>query len=188
MIESAVFDACVLYSAPLRDFLLRLGYAKLVRPFWSEEIHAEWMRSLLNKRPKLYQDRLERTRREMDLKFPHSLVTGYEALIPTLQLPDPKDRHVLAVAIHVKAAFIVTFNLKDFPASALAPYGVQAISPDNFVLRLIDYDPDAFLDAVAGHRAALNNPPKTVAEYLATLEQQRLFKTVAFLQEHRNEI
>ena len=67
-------------------------------------------------------------------------------------------------------------------------YGVQAISPDDFVLRLIDYDPDALLDAVAGHRAALNNPPKTVEEYLATLEQQRLFKTVAFLQEHRKEI
>ena len=99
-----------------------------------------------------------------------------------------KDRHVLAVAIHVRAAFIITFNLKDFPASALAPYGVQAIDPDDFAVRLIDYDSDALLDAVAGHRAALNNPPKTVDEYLDTLEQQRLFKTVAFLQEHRNEI
>ena len=188
MIESAVFDACVLYSAPLRDFLLRLGYAKLVRPFWSKEIHAEWMRSLLKKRPKLYQERLERTRREMDMKFPHSLVTGYEALIPTLLLPDPKDRHVLAVAIHVRAAFIVTFNLKDFPPSALAPYGVQAIGPDDFAVRLIDYDPDALLDAVAGHRAALKNPAKTVEEYVDTLEQQRLFKTAMFLREHQKEI
>ena len=188
MIESAVFDACVLYSAPLRDFLLRLGYAKLVCPYWSEEIHAEWMRSLLAKRPKLLQERLERTRREMDAKFPRSLVTGYEAIIPTLRLPDPNDRHVLAVAIHAKATFIVTFNLNDFPKSALAPYGVQAICPDDFTVRLIDYDTDALLDAVAGHRAALYNPAKTVEEYLKTLEQQRLFKTVAFLWEHRGEI
>jgi len=188
MIESAVFDACVLYSAPLRDFLLRLGYAKLVHPFWSEEIHAEWMRSLLKKRSGLLRERLERTRREMDAKFPRSLVTGYEAIIPTLQLPDPNDQHVLAVAIHAKASLIITFNLNDFPESALAPYGIQAIGPDDFAVRLIDYDADALVDAVAGHRAALTNPAKTVEEYLETLEQQRLFKTAAFLREHQEEI
>ena len=187
-IEAAVFDACVLYSAPLRDFLLRLGYAKLVRPFWSEEIHAEWIRSLLKNRSGLYRERLERTRREMDMKFPHSLVTGYEAIIPTLWLPDPNDRHVLATAIHAKASFIATFNLKDFPESALTSYGVQAINPDDFVCRLIDYDAKALLDAVAGHRAALCRPAKTVEQYLATLERQRLFKMVAFLREHQKEI
>ena len=186
--EAAVFDACVLYSAPLRDFLLRLGYAKLVHPFWSEDIHEEWIRSLLKTRSGLHRERLERTRREMDAKFPHSLVTGYETIIPTLRLPDRNDQHVLAAAIHVKAAFIVTLNLKDFPESALAPYGIQAISPDHFVVRLIDYDADALLDAVAGHRAALRRPAKTVEEYLETLERQRLFKTVAFLREHRGEI
>jgi predicted nucleic acid-binding protein len=188
MIEAAVFDACVLYSAPLRDFLLRLGYAKLIRPLWSEEIHAEWMRSLLKKRPDLQRERLERTRREMDTKFPHSLVTGYEKLIPMLHLPDPNDRHVLAAAIHAKASLIVTLNLDDFPESALASYGIQAVSPDDFVCRLIDYDSVALLDAVAGHRTALNRPAKTVEQYLETLEQQRLFKTAVFLREHRQEI
>ena len=187
MIDAAVFDACVLYSAPLRDFLLRLGYAKLVHPLWSEEIHAEWMQSLLRNRPDLQRERLERTRRKMDEKFPRSLVSGHEKIISTLHLPDPNDRHVLAVAIHAKAPFIVTFNLVDFPESVLASYGIQAICPDDFVGRLIDYDADAFLDAVASHRAALNQPSKTVETYLETLEHQRLFKTVAFLRRYWQE-
>jgi len=35
----------------------------------------------------------------MDKATRDSLVTGYEALIDTLSLPDPDDRHVLAAAI-----------------------------------------------------------------------------------------
>ena len=43
-------------------------------------------------------------------------MTGYEDLIPGLQLPDPNDRHVLAAAIRGHADVIVTMNLRDFPA------------------------------------------------------------------------
>ena len=188
MTDTAVFDACILHSAPLRDFLLRLGYAKLVRPIWSEAIHAEWIRSVLRRRPDLQRERLERTRREMDAKFPNSLISGFAEITPTLHLPDPDDRHVLAVAIHAEAPLIVTFDLDHFPESALAPYGIKAIAPDDFVTRLIAYDADALLDAVAQHRAALTRPVKTVEEYLATLEQQRLPETVAFLRKHREKI
>ena len=124
----------------------------------------------------------------MDFHFPHALVQGYESITSVLQLPDPNDRHVLAVAIHVKAEYIVTFNLKDFPKSTLIPHKVEAISPDDFALRVIEYDSQTFITAVAKHRAFLVRPPKTVDEYLATLEQQRLFKTVAFLREHRADI
>jgi hypothetical protein len=36
-----VFDACVLYPAPLRDFLLRLATTGLFSAKWSEAIHNE---------------------------------------------------------------------------------------------------------------------------------------------------
>ena len=110
---NAVYDACVLYSASLRDILLWLGYAELACPLWSEKIHEEWMRNLLKNRPDLLPKRVERTRQEMDTRFPNSSIRGYEPLIPTLELPDPNDRHVLAVAIFAEAKYIVTTNLND---------------------------------------------------------------------------
>lgn len=184
----ALYDANVLYPAPLRDLLMRLAVSKLVHACWTDEIHAEWMNNLLQDRPDLKRDRLERTRQKMDAHNNESLIKGYEHLIPTLELPDPKDRHVLAAAIHARAAFIVTFNLKDFPKHALHRHGIEAILPDDFVVKLIASNPTHVLNAVKLQRAGLRNPPNTVEEHLETLKIQRLSKTVTFLREHQNEI
>ena len=186
--NSAVYDACVLFSGSLRDFLLRLASNKLVAPFWSEEIQSEWVRSLLEKRPGLKRENLERTCREMNLHFPNALVNGYESLIPSLELPDPDDRHVLAVAIHANVDCIVTNNLKDFPATSLKSRKIEILSPDEFALRLWKKDQPLFLKAVRNHRANLSRPPKTADEYIATLEEQGLSKTVAFLRQHKTDI
>ena len=83
-----------------------------------------------------------------------SLVTGYEALIESLSLPDPDDRHVLAAAIHSKAEIIVTFNLTDFPVSALASYGIEAEHPDVFISKLIDTAADRSFAATKLQRGA----------------------------------
>jgi hypothetical protein len=45
---------------------------------------------------------------------------------------DPKDRHVAAADVRCHAQVIVTFNLKDFSASALSAWGVEAQHPDDF--------------------------------------------------------
>jgi hypothetical protein len=124
----------------------------------------------------------------MDIHFPRSLVRGYENHIPDIQLPDEDDKHVLAVAIHMEAKYIVTFNMRDFPTSALSHHKVEAISPDDFILRSVKYATKTFITTVAKHRSDLINPPKTVDEYLATLEKQKLHKTVAFLREHKDKI
>lgn len=184
----AIYDACVLYPAPLRDLLMRLAVSKLVHAAWTDEIHAEWMSNLLQDRPELQRDRIERTRQKMDAYNNESLIRGYEYLIPTLSLPDSNDRHVLAAAIHARASFIVTFNVKDFPKNALSSHGVEAVLPDDFVVKLIASRPDQVLKAVRLQREQLLNPPVTVDEHLATLEKQCLSKTVAFFREHRDKI
>lgn len=185
---TVIFDACVLYPAPLRDLLMYLTGSDSFQARWTDEIHEEWIRNLLDKRPDLKRENLEQTRRKMDAHVDDCLVTGYESLIETLNLPDPKDRHVLAAAIKAGASFIVTFNLKDFPQSVLEPHKIKAITPDEFVMRLIEEDAHEVLKLVKHQRGKLTRPPKTVEQYLATLEQQRLPKTTAFLREHREEI
>jgi len=185
---SAVLDACVLYPASLRDFLLNLATEKVFLPRWSEEIRNEWISNLLENRPDLKPENLERTRRRMDVRLPNSLVRGYEAITLTLQLPDPKDQHVLAAAIHAKAKYIVTFNLAHFPNSILQSYNIEVISPDKFIQCLIKTVPNSVIRLAGNHRLSLTRPPLTVEEYLATLEQQGLQKTVTFLREHKNNI
>lgn len=44
MAITALIDANVLYSAPVRDVLLELATAKLYRARWSRDIHSEWMK------------------------------------------------------------------------------------------------------------------------------------------------
>lgn len=123
---TAFLDANVLYSALVRDLLMNLTNTGLFRPKWSRAVQGEWIRNLLENRPDLTPDQLERTRELMDKHVPDALVTGYESLIRGLQLPDANDRHVLAAAIRGRADVIITENLKDFPAEILAPFGIKA--------------------------------------------------------------
>jgi len=106
-----VCDACVLYPAPLRDLFMQLALADLFQARWTDAIHDEWTRNVAANRPDSSPAGLARCRKLMDEHVPDCLVTGYEALIPTLTLPDVDDRHVLAAAIHGGAGLIVTFNL-----------------------------------------------------------------------------
>ena len=57
---TVVYDACVLYPAPLRDLLMHLALSDLYRARWSDMIHDEWMRNVLADRPALTRERLEK--------------------------------------------------------------------------------------------------------------------------------
>ncbi len=48
---TVIFDACVLYPAPLRDVLMELSIEGIFRARWTSEIHEEWNKNLLIKRP-----------------------------------------------------------------------------------------------------------------------------------------
>ncbi len=111
---AAVLDACVLYPAPIRDLLLNLAELDLFKPKWTSFIQDEWLRNLLSNRKDLTREQLNKTIAAMNRAFPDSLVEHFEPLIDSLELPDPKDRHVVAAAIRVNADVIVTANLKDF--------------------------------------------------------------------------
>ncbi len=94
-----IYDACVLYPAPLRDLLIRLAAKGLVRARWTDQILDECFRNILVNRPDLGEASLQRTRDLMNRALPDVLVTGFEKLIAGLDLPDADDRHVLAAGI-----------------------------------------------------------------------------------------
>ena len=177
----ALLDANVLYAAPLRDLLLQLAFAGLYQARWSADIDDEWMRNLRVARPDLV-PQITLTHVMMHHALPDALVTGYQPRIAGLSLPDPGDRHVLAAAIAAAADVIVTFNLKDFPAASLAPYGIEAQHPDAFLQSFIAATPLQVLAAVRDCLSRLTRPLITAAGYLKILRQIGLPETAAFLE------
>ena len=165
--------------------LLQLAQPELdlVRARWTNEILDEAFRSLLRDRPDLVPERLERTRELMCRSVPDCLVEGYSHRIDALQLPDPDDRHVLAAAIHSKAAVIVTKNLKDYPADVLAPFGIEARPPDAFVLTLLGRSAltrRRVLDALRAI-AQRRRPELSLEELWVVLERRDFPRSVAEL-------
>ena len=182
---TVVYDACVLYPAPLRDFLMRLALTGLFRARWSHDIHEEWKRNLLLNRQDLRREQLDRTSGLMDRAIPDALVDGYHDLIAGLRLPDQDDRHVLAASIRCGASVIVTFNQRDFPTDVLMPYGIESQHPDELVENLYDLDAAAVVAAAQRQRADLLNPPMDVDRYLEVLFRQGLVKTAGALAKYR---
>jgi len=173
-----VLDACVLYPAPLRDVLLSVARVGCFSPYWSDLINDEWTRNLLANRTDLKLKDLARTTKTMNGSFPGASCSGFEDLIETLNLPDKDDRHVLALAIQTESTFIVTNNVKDFPAKILSVYGIKAIKADDFFEHLIVNEGMELLlvEALAHQRARLKFPPIGVKEFIDTIENQGLKK------------
>lgn len=142
---TALLDTNVLWPSLLRDFLLSLAIEGLYRPVWSETILAELE---YHEAAKLVGRGMART--EADLRsawlvaqmrehFDDALVTGWEGLDGTYGLPDPDDEHVLAAAVVGAAGVIVTYNVKDFPASKV-PAGIDVLAPEVFAHTTVSLD------------------------------------------------
>ena len=185
---TALLDANILYPAPMRDIFLQLAVDDIFRAKWTKDIHREWIDALIRNEPHRDRATLERTRRLMDRATRDCLVTGYEQLIPALDIPDPDDRHVLAAAIVGRCDVIVTCNLRDFPEDRVVPYGIEVLHPDNFLSNHLELMPNQFCDALRKIRTRLAAPPVTVHNYLSILAGLGLEATAAELVQYSNRL
>jgi len=144
--EPIVIDACVLAVFAVADLLLRLArYTALFTPRWTDAILEEMQRT---HRKFGWGERVAASFRAcLNPAFPEARIVGYEHLIAQCT-NDVGDRHVLAAAIQAQVGRILTFNLDDFKAPDLAPWGVVAVHPDDFLLELYGKDPVAVRSAL----------------------------------------
>ncbi len=87
----------------------------------------------------------------------------------------------MAAAIHAQANVILTFNLKDFPNKILERYNIIAQHPDRLIVDLFIAHPSEMMQVVSYCHDRLKNPPKTMNEYLITLQKQGLIQTVEMI-------
>ena len=73
--------------------------------------------------------------------------------------------------------------MKDFPDEVLAPFGLHAIHPDEFLIAQMDLDQIAVLAAFKAQRARLKSPHFTPAAFADALERSALVQTAQRLRE-----
>ena len=182
---TVLFDANVFFGAALRSLVVELSTTGLFRARWTQDIHDEWISAVHEKRPDIAIEKLRSVAGQIDRAVPNCRVTGYESIIPSLSLPDPGDRHVLAAAIVGHAECIVTFNECDFPPETLAPYQIHTCHPDRFLLEADGLDDGILIDAARTDLAHYKHPLLSVDEYVDRLRRAGLSETAAYLSRMR---
>ena len=166
----AVLDACILFSAPIRDTLLRVAAEGLYSVYWTEDILDEVKENLVL-HGRASEEQAEHLIETLRSVFPEAIVTNHRALIEAMT-NDPKDRHVLAAAVASASQVIVMDNLRDFPREALDQYNIEAQSADEFLTNLFDLAPDDLTRIVMEQAGDLRKPAMTVDELLTSLSRQ----------------
>lgn len=175
----AVLDTNVIYPVIIRDLLLWFAHYDLYTPKWSKHIVDEW-KDVMGRKG-VDQEVVAVRVEKINLAFPDALVNSYEDLIGAINLPDEKDRHVVAAAIKVNANLIVTNNLKDFPEEYLRNFGLGVKNADDFLTDIIDLNHDKAIEAFKEMVCQKKNPDLDEYEVLDQLRKNGLTQTANYL-------
>lgn len=176
---TCVLDTNVIYPLWIRDLLFWFAHHDLYTPKWSHHIFDEWFEAML--RNGVSEEEAFKRTSIVNSAFPDALVENYEPLIATLDLPDIKDRHVLAAAIKTNANLIVTNNLKHFPKEYLYSFGLTAKSADDFFTDIIDLNHETSIKAFRDLVMNKKNPPLDEYQVLDIFRKNGLKDTANFI-------
>ena len=178
---TAFIDACSLTGALKRDLLLTLAKAEFFRVRWSAPVLDEMERAvagiLAARSDRASTAKAAATRATMERMFSDAMVTDFERLrCVVLDLPDPKDIHVVAAALQTRADVIVTDNVRHFPESILAPLGMEVRTTDDFLANTIELAPVKAASAIDAMRRLYKRPELDQSAFLVTLEARELIE------------
>lgn len=164
-------DANILVDAQIRDIFLTVGEAGLIDVYWSEAVLDETRRALATQRD-IENTRIDYLMSTIKAAFPRAIVASRNISPVDAVLPDADDLHVLAAAVSAECDFLVTNNLRDFPAEVVAQFGLSVVNADN-AIALLAQDFASHLPAIIERLVAqLRKPPITVQAFLDRLTQR----------------
>lgn len=142
--QVVLVDACVLAEAAVSDLLFRIASATdWIDLRWSEAIWSETRNTCIGKlgwSPELVERRISAA----TSWFGDSMVVDFEHLIEACT-NHPKDRHVLAAAMHCNSTNLLTFNTKDFVIEATS---IQVVDPAAFFISILEVQPLTVIDVL----------------------------------------
>jgi predicted nucleic acid-binding protein len=127
-----------------------------------DEVHGVLVEKL-----RLPKDKADRRIAVMREHFEDAIVEGFDGLIPAMT-NNEKDRHVLAAAVAAGADAIVSCDRRGFPKECVAPYDIEWLSPDDFLVHQFHLEADMLHEKIK-HQALARR--KTVTEQLDALER-----------------
>jgi len=169
----------VLVARPIHQLLGTLGAEGAVDVVWSDQLLDELVDVL--ERPKAQDGRGWKHEAAHGVAgyvrsgFPGGYAT-HDAL--TSEMPaalqlvnDPKDAHVVALALSHAAEQIVTRNTKDYKVADLAKRGVVVNTPDNLLQQLYDEIADEVIVAIRGQVTKSGDYPSSAHDILSLLHR-----------------
>lgn len=137
-VERAFLDANVIRGQLTTDVLLSLADQGVFEPRWTQEVIDEMRR---NRPSGVSEEAIDRRIARMNGAFEDALTEAPPQVLQDQMQADPKDKHVLAGALHSQSAVLITENVKDFDAPSSGPHAMQVEKLNQFLIRKLDEGP-----------------------------------------------
>jgi predicted nucleic acid-binding protein len=131
-------DTNVLFPFSLMDLLLALAEDYVHDLVLTDRLLDEWQRVIVREQHRS-ESSAARIAAHIRAGFADAFVAEaeYKHLLAVLDGPDPDDLHHAAAAVVGRADTLITWNLADFPADALAAHGIAVTKPDPYLTHQI---------------------------------------------------
>lgn len=166
--ERAFLDANVIRGQQTTDVLLSLAAERVYEPQWTQEVIDEMRR---NRPPGLSEADIDRRIRTMNKAFPDAMVEAPPQGLQDQMQADPKDKHVLAGAVHSSSAVLVTDNLKDFHPPASGPNRMRVENLNQFLVRQLDQKPQRVQAGLQKMVDRYRRDPRTMSALIDTMAE-----------------
>ncbi|MFT4229366.1 MAG: PIN domain-containing protein [Microbacterium sp.] len=164
-LQRVFIDTSELFPFTIMDVLLTMSEDFLFTWVWTDELLDEWEEVIVRESTRTPESARSVTD-AVRTHFGRSRIDGnlYQGEVSDDLSPDPGDRLHAAACIHGDVDVLLTRNLKDFEAPALARAGVQVKTSDTFLSELLSHRRQAVIESFTRAAGSKKNPPMTSAE------------------------
>jgi len=164
-LQRVFIDTSELFPFTIMDVLLSLCEDRLFTWTWTDDLLDEWEEVIVREGMRTPESARSVTD-AVRTHFGRYRIEGnlYQGKAADDLSPDPGDRLHAAACIHGDVDVLLTRNLKDFKAPALARAGVKVMTSDTFLSELLSHRHQAVVESFTRAAGSKKNPPTTSAE------------------------
>ncbi len=164
-LQRVFIDTSELFPFTIMDVLLTLSEDFLFAWVWTDELLDEWEHVIVREGVRT-PDSARSVTDAVRTHFGRYRIASdlYRSKATADLSPDPGDRLHAAACIHGNVDVLLTRNIRDFRAPAIAHAGVQVMTSDAFLCDLLTHRRQQVVESFTRAADAKKSPPTTPAE------------------------